>query len=69
MVLLHAIFGLERWEDSRYPNDKELNVTTVVKINVEEASAKIRKGDPIDDSKDYDLPIWAGVLPIETDVW
>ena len=56
----------ERWEDSREPNEKELNVTSVLRIEIEEASAKIREGDPIDDAKDYDLPIWAGVLPIET---
>jgi len=56
----------ERWEDSRAPNEKELNVTSVLKIEIEEASAKTREGDPIDDAKDYELPIWAGVLPIET---
>ncbi|NNE97544.1 MAG: pyridoxamine 5'-phosphate oxidase family protein [Pyrinomonadaceae bacterium] len=56
-----------RWEDSRPPNQKELNVTSVIKIDIEEASAKIREGDPIDDASDYELPIWAGVLPIITE--
>jgi len=54
-----------RWEDSRLPNDNELNITSVIKIEIEEASAKIRKGDPIDDKKDYETNFWAGVLPIE----
>lgn len=54
-----------RWEDCREPTDKELNVTSVIKIKIEEASAKIREGDPIDDKKDYETDYWAGVLPIE----
>ncbi len=56
----------KRWEDSRQPMENELNVTSVLKIKIEEASAKIREGDPVDDAKDYELPIWAGVLPFET---
>ena len=55
-----------RWKDSRKPTRKELDVTSVIKIPISEASAKIRKGDPSDDQRDYELPIWAGVLPIET---
>lgn len=54
----------ERWEDVREPNAKELNVTSVIKIEIEDASAKIRAGMPIDDDADYTLPIWAGILPI-----
>jgi uncharacterized protein len=53
-----------RWEEVRLPNDKELNVTKILKIPITEASAKIRTGQPVDDKLDYDLPIWAGVLPI-----
>lgn len=53
-----------RWHDARRPNRKELNATTVVAIPIEEASAKIRTGPPVDDLEDYELPIWAGVLPI-----
>lgn len=56
----------KRWEDSREPTENELNITSVLKIEIEEASAKIREGDPVDDTKDYELPIWAGVLPYET---
>ncbi len=53
-----------RWEDARQPNEKELNSTTVVSIKIEEASAKIRTGPPKDDEEDYDLLVWAGVLPL-----
>jgi len=54
-----------RWSEVRPPNDKELNVTSVLKIKITEASAKIRTGDPSDDKKDYDLPIWAGLVPLK----
>ena len=53
-----------RWEASRKPNPKELKATSVLQFSVEEASAKIRSGPPKDDKEDYELPIWAGVLPI-----
>jgi len=56
----------DRFDDSRAPTEKELKATSVIRIEIEEASAKIRSGDPIDDRKDYDSPFWAGVLPIET---
>jgi len=54
-----------RWDEVRKPNTKELNVTSVLKIKITEASAKIRTGPPSDDKKDYSLPIWAGLVPIE----
>ena len=56
----------DRWDDTRLPTENELNVTSVIQIDIREASSKIRSGDPIDDTKDYDLPIWAGILPVET---
>ncbi len=55
-----------RWEDSRQPSPKELNATTMVRMWIEDASAKIRTGAPGDEDEDYDLPIWAGVLPMTT---
>lgn len=55
----------DRWPEVRFPNAKELNVTAVLKLKINEASAKIRSGEPLDDKADYDLPIWAGVIPIE----
>ena len=54
----------KRWEEVRVPNTKELNVTSVLKIKINEASAKIRTGPPVDDKADYGLPIWAGLVPI-----
>jgi len=54
-----------RWRDARQPSRKELNATRVVAIKIEEASAKIRVGPPVDDPEDYALPVWAGVLPLQ----
>ena len=59
----HIIDG--RWEEVREPSAKELKATKVIKIKIEEVSAKVRTGDPIDDKEDYGLDIWAGVIPIE----
>lgn len=52
-----------RWDDARIPNKKEMDVTSVVSIKIDEASAKIRTGPPVDDAEDYDLPVWAGEVP------
>lgn len=54
----------ERWSGTRPPNTLELKATTVLTIPIDEASAKIRAGDPVDDEEDYDLPYWAGVVPL-----
>ena len=54
-----------RWEEARKPNAKELKATKVIKIQIEEASAKRRTGPPIDDKVDYELDIWAGVIPLD----
>src|ERR1700682_4652723 len=53
-----------RWEDAREPNDRELQLTTVLSLPLAEASAKVRTGPPLDDEEDYELPIWAGVIPL-----
>lgn len=53
-----------RWDDIRQPTDQELKGTTVLALPLEEVSAKIRTGGPIDDEADYALPVWAGVLPL-----
>ena len=58
----HIVPG--RWDDVRWPNELELKATSVLKLPIDEASAKIRTGPPIDDDEDYDLNIWAGVLPL-----
>ena len=62
-VTEHLIPG--RWKEARRPNRKELNATRVVSIQIDEASAKVRMGPPIDDEEDYGLPVWAGVLPLQ----
>ena len=54
-----------RWKDARLPNAKELNATSVVSIRIDEASAKVRVGPPVDEEEDYVLPVWAGVLPLQ----
>ena len=54
-----------RWDEVRQPNDRELRATSVLRVPIEEFSAKIRTGPPIDDQEDYSLPVWAGVLPLE----
>jgi uncharacterized protein len=53
-----------RWKAIRKPNEKELQATTVLALPLEEVSAKVRTGPPIDDEEDYALPVWAGVLPL-----
>src|SRR5918997_58522 len=57
-----------RWADVRPPTPQELKGTKVLSLPLDEASAKVRTGPPIDDDDDYDLPVWAGVLPLETTV-
>src|SRR5215813_5419961 len=58
----HLMAG--RWKDVRGPNQKELKATTVLEFAMEEASAKVRTGPPLDDEEDYGLPVWAGILPM-----
>jgi nitroimidazol reductase NimA-like FMN-containing flavoprotein (pyridoxamine 5'-phosphate oxidase superfamily) len=59
----HLIPG--RWGEARLPNRKEMNATRVVSIKIDEASAKVRIGPPMDEQEDYSLPVWAGVLPLQ----
>ena len=53
-----------RWADARQPNEKELKATSILRLPLTEVSAKIRIGPPEDDAPDYELPIWAGVIPL-----
>src|SRR5918912_2193047 len=53
-----------RWAEVRRPSAQELAATTVLAVQLSEASAKVRTGPPIDDEEDYQLPVWAGVLPL-----
>jgi nitroimidazol reductase NimA-like FMN-containing flavoprotein (pyridoxamine 5'-phosphate oxidase superfamily) len=58
----HMIPG--RWAEVREPSERELQQTTVLSLPITEASTKVRTGPPLDDEEDYDLPIWAGVIPL-----
>lgn len=55
-----------RWDGLRPALDKEVKATAILRIPITEASAKIREGMPNDDEPDYDLPIWAGVIPVQS---
>jgi nitroimidazol reductase NimA-like FMN-containing flavoprotein (pyridoxamine 5'-phosphate oxidase superfamily) len=57
----HLVPG--RWDEVRPPNNLELRQTSVLRLIVEEASAKSRAGGPVDDEEDLALPVWAGVVP------
>lgn len=68
---LQALFALSehmirgRWQDVREPSEEELRQTTVLTLPIEEGSAKIRTGPPLDDEEDYSLDVWAGVVPLK----
>ena len=53
-----------RLENLRQMTDQEAKATTVFSMPIDEGSAKVRSGPPVDDDEDYSLPIWAGVLPL-----
>jgi nitroimidazol reductase NimA-like FMN-containing flavoprotein (pyridoxamine 5'-phosphate oxidase superfamily) len=53
-----------RWDQIRWPSEQEMKGTTVLALAMEEVSAKVRTGGPVDDEQDYELPVWAGVLPL-----
>lgn len=55
-----------RWTEARPPTDAELRQTLVVSVPLDEASAKVRSGPPIDEPEDYALDVWAGEIPLET---
>src|SRR5438477_916853 len=59
----HIIPG--RWTDSRQPNEKELKATLALKLPIEEFSAKVRQGPPLDDEEDLSFQTWAGVIPLQ----
>lgn len=54
----------QRWNDVRRPTTQELKATSVLRLPLEEVSAKIRTGPPIDDEEDYQLSCWAGEIPL-----
>jgi nitroimidazol reductase NimA-like FMN-containing flavoprotein (pyridoxamine 5'-phosphate oxidase superfamily) len=62
----HMVPG--RWEEVRQPTEQELKATTVLVLALDEISAKVRTGSPLDDEEDYSLPVWAGVVPVRTEL-
>jgi nitroimidazol reductase NimA-like FMN-containing flavoprotein (pyridoxamine 5'-phosphate oxidase superfamily) len=60
----HIVPG--RWDEVRGPNELEMKQTVVLALPLEEVAAKVRMGPPADDEEDYALPIWAGVVPLQT---
>ena len=59
----HIIPG--RWAEVRQPNERELKATSILRVPIEEFSAKVRKGPVVDDEEDYSFPTWAGIVPLE----
>jgi nitroimidazol reductase NimA-like FMN-containing flavoprotein (pyridoxamine 5'-phosphate oxidase superfamily) len=55
-----------RWDELRAPLEKEVKMTGVIALEIETASAKVSSGMPDDEDEDYEIPIWAGVLPLES---
>ena len=53
-----------RWDEVRWPTPQELKGTRVLALDLDEASAKVRTGPPVDDDEDYELDVWAGVIPL-----
>lgn len=58
----HVIAG--RWEQVKQPSERDLKATSVLALPLEEVSAKVRTGPPIDDEEDYALPVWGGIVPL-----
>ncbi len=60
--------GPGRWDELRPMTKQELKGTTILGLEIDEVSAKVRTGPPVDDEEDYGLDVWAGVVPITTTV-
>jgi len=55
-----------RWDEVRESHENEIKMTGVIALEIESASAKVSTGMPDDEDEDYDIPIWAGILPLES---
>jgi hypothetical protein len=60
----HIVPG--RWDEVRWPDENEMKATLVLRLIINEVSAKVRVGGPIDDEADYALGVWAGEIPLRT---
>ncbi|MGH7715018.1 MAG: pyridoxamine 5'-phosphate oxidase family protein [Vulcanimicrobiaceae bacterium] len=63
-IVEHLVPGRSR--EARSPHENELVATSVLRLSLEESTAKIRSGGPLDDKEDFSRPVWAGVLPFTT---
>jgi nitroimidazol reductase NimA-like FMN-containing flavoprotein (pyridoxamine 5'-phosphate oxidase superfamily) len=64
LLVEHILPG--RSMDARPPTEKELRSTMLLRLPIDEASAKVRTGWPLDDDDDYEIPVWAGVIPLQS---
>ncbi|HEV7585487.1 MAG TPA: pyridoxamine 5'-phosphate oxidase family protein [Solirubrobacteraceae bacterium] len=64
-IVEHIVPG--RWADVRWPTENELKATAVLALRIDEASAKVRSGPPLDDEEDYAMDVWAGVIPFASE--
>jgi nitroimidazol reductase NimA-like FMN-containing flavoprotein (pyridoxamine 5'-phosphate oxidase superfamily) len=64
VITEHSMPG--RWDELRDPHDREITMTGVIRLDIQAASAKVSDGMPDDEEEDYDTPVWAGVLPLES---
>ena len=55
-----------RWQQLRAMTSKEVKATTILGLELNEVSAKVRNGPPGDDEEDYSVPVWAGIIPLST---
>lgn len=67
MIVNHVV--PRRWDDVRAPSETEIRATMVLSLPLNEASAKVRTGPPVDDEEDYALTTWAGVLPLSLEAY
>ena len=66
MISEHTIPG--RWAEARASYEREIKMAGVIEMDIDAASAKVSAGMPDDEDEDYDIPIWAGVLPITSTI-
>lgn len=66
LISEHTMAG--RWDELRDAHEREIKMTGVIALPIETASAKISAGSPVDEDEDYEIPVWAGVLPITTKI-
>ncbi len=55
-----------RWDELRAPHEREIKMTGVIRLDIDHASAKVSDGMPDDEDEDYETPVWAGILPLES---